>query len=313
MLTKDETEKGVALALSVLDRYVDLKECGNGVIGYLKSSGRELSGNSLLTVFAHCCGMYIDPDTGEAHWINGDKIEKNFVDRYGYRYFWLRIPHLSVRGTVNYHRLGAVQKYNAGDEMFVPGIMVRHLDNNKLNNRLDNLALGTALDNARDIPYEDASERGIKAAATRKRNAELGIAPKKVSLPKFKRDKFPKLTHHLLYDMGVTISDPDGIWGPEDCEVIVVAPPIVFTLTKDLKPKESCYRESKDTAYLLKVAFSYARICPERCIIVVPNEYTTSPIYNQLFYAANPQRLAQRGLKRIVTLQLEDMLTHLQK
>lgn len=46
------------------------------------------------------------------------------------------------------HRLVAYQKY--GDEIFKDEICVRHLDGNPLNNREDNIAIGTQSDNMMD-------------------------------------------------------------------------------------------------------------------------------------------------------------------
>ena len=51
------------------------------------------------------------------------------------------------------HRLQAYQKF--GDEIFKEGVVVRHLDNNSLNNSFDNIAIGTQLDNILDRPSEE--------------------------------------------------------------------------------------------------------------------------------------------------------------
>ena len=64
------------------------------------------------------------------------KILKGYVGKRGYRRFSpVRTNHVKV------HRLVAYQKF--GDALFEEGIEVRHLDNNKLNNSEDNIALGT--------------------------------------------------------------------------------------------------------------------------------------------------------------------------
>ncbi len=74
------------------------------------------------------------------------KILKGYVDR-GYRRFSpVRTMHVKV------HRLVAYQKFGAA--LFEEGIEVRHLDNNKLNNSEDNIALGTHQQNMMDIPPE---------------------------------------------------------------------------------------------------------------------------------------------------------------
>ena len=50
------------------------------------------------------------------------------------------------------HRLQAYQKYN--NEIYNKGIVVRHLDGNKLNNSWNNIAIGTCSDNSMDIPKD---------------------------------------------------------------------------------------------------------------------------------------------------------------
>lgn len=51
------------------------------------------------------------------------------------------------------HRLQAYQKF--GDEIFKEGIVVRHLDNNSLNNCIDNIAIGTQQENMLDRPVDE--------------------------------------------------------------------------------------------------------------------------------------------------------------
>lgn len=52
------------------------------------------------------------------------------------------------RGYVYEHRLNALKKF--GNEMFDGGIVVRHIDGNKLNNHSDNIMLGKQSENIRD-------------------------------------------------------------------------------------------------------------------------------------------------------------------
>ena len=61
---------------------------------------------------------------------------------------------------VKVHRLQAYQKF--GDAMFEPGILVRHLDENSLNNRPGNLALGTGTDNSMDRDPQARKEHAAK-------------------------------------------------------------------------------------------------------------------------------------------------------
>jgi len=64
------------------------------------------------------------------------------------------------------HRLQAYQKY--GLALFAPGIQVRHLDRNSLNNSADNVGLGSSSDNSFDRPREERV-RSAKVAARAQR------------------------------------------------------------------------------------------------------------------------------------------------
>jgi hypothetical protein len=66
------------------------------------------------------------------------------------------------RSNVYTHKLLAYQKY--GRAMFKPGIIIRHLDGNSLNNSYENIALGTLQDNTMDIPEEVRIRTSITAA-----------------------------------------------------------------------------------------------------------------------------------------------------
>jgi DNA-binding CsgD family transcriptional regulator len=63
---------------------------------------------------------------------------------------YYRFKLASKRPNVMVHRLCAYQQYK--DAMFEPGIMVRHLNGDSLDNRPVNIAIGTAKDNANDVP-----------------------------------------------------------------------------------------------------------------------------------------------------------------
>lgn len=64
--------------------------------------------------------------------------------------------------TINVHRLVAYQKF--GDKIFERGIQVRHLDNNKLNNKWENIGIGTQSENMCDIPAEERRSHAILAS-----------------------------------------------------------------------------------------------------------------------------------------------------
>ena len=63
--------------------------------------------------------------------------------------------------SVKVHRLQAYQKY--GNKLYEDGIVVRHLNGNKLDNSWDNIAIGTYRDNSMDIPKEIRIKRAILA------------------------------------------------------------------------------------------------------------------------------------------------------
>lgn len=64
---------------------------------------------------------------------------------------------------VKAHRLQAYQKF--GDEIFKSEVEVRHLNGNSLDNSWDNLALGTASENALDKPREVRIQSAVNAAS----------------------------------------------------------------------------------------------------------------------------------------------------
>lgn len=76
---------------------------------------------------------------------NGDRIY-GYVSHKGYVLFGIRINNISKNLPV--HRLQAYQKFR--DKIFEPGIVVRHLNNNKEDNSWDNIEIGTYKDNSSD-------------------------------------------------------------------------------------------------------------------------------------------------------------------
>lgn len=88
-------------------------------------------------------------ENGDVFNIKGEKIGNN-IDGVGYPYFSFRVNKKVVK--VNTHKLVAFMKY--GEDMFLPGIEVRHLDGNKKNNKEDNILIGTHHENMQDIPKE---------------------------------------------------------------------------------------------------------------------------------------------------------------
>jgi hypothetical protein len=99
--------------------------------------------------------------TKEGHLLNPKgKIIGNLNDK-GYQRTTLKLNKVHILHT---HRLQAYQKF--GNKLYEYGIMVRHLNGNKLDNSWDNIAIGTNKDNAMDIPEQKRKENTLKAVKT---------------------------------------------------------------------------------------------------------------------------------------------------
>ena len=79
------------------------------------------------------------------------KILKGTINRSsGYIMISIRLDNKTIK--VSIHRLQAYQKY--GEEMYVKGIEVRHLNGIRTDNFYDNIKIGTSSENKFDIPIE---------------------------------------------------------------------------------------------------------------------------------------------------------------
>ena len=110
-------------------------------------------------------------ENGNVIGITGKSLTASYRKNYSKASTYYRRVGIAYNGNtveVKVHRLQAFKKF--GYEMFGEGIVVRHLNNFSLDNSTDNIAIGTAQDNANDIPYHARVLAGIKGAETRKRN-----------------------------------------------------------------------------------------------------------------------------------------------
>jgi len=103
-------------------------------------------------------GYRIDKN-GHAFNPKGEEVKGKLKN--GYLFFALRNAE-QKRIDVRFSRLQAYQKY--GDKLYQAGIVVRHLNNNKLDNSWDNIAIGTEHDNRMDNPPEDRLKYAINAS-----------------------------------------------------------------------------------------------------------------------------------------------------
>ncbi len=81
------------------------------------------------------------------------------LDSSGYQRVTLKFN--GKRPVIYTHRLQAYQKY--GEAVYSKGIVVRHLDGDKRNNSIDNIAIGTNRDNVMDRPAEERIRHANKA------------------------------------------------------------------------------------------------------------------------------------------------------
>lgn len=89
-------------------------------------------------------GLWVDSE-GNIFGKSGKQLS-GYIDEQGYRCVTLNKAY--GRTSIRTHRLIAYSLY--GDAMFEGGMLIRHLDDNKLNNHPSNLFIGTASENARD-------------------------------------------------------------------------------------------------------------------------------------------------------------------
>ena len=103
-------------------------------------------------------GVVIDKD---GRVFNKDGIELNGrISEQGYRVIALRVD--GKKQNVKVHRFQAYFKY--GDRLYEDGIVVRHLNNNKLDNSWDNIAIGTSKENSMDNPPEQRLKYAMDAS-----------------------------------------------------------------------------------------------------------------------------------------------------
>ena len=114
--------------------------------------------------------------------------------------------------SVPIHRLVAYSKY--GDKIFEKGIQVRHLDNNRMNNRPENISIGTRMDNIQDTPthvrkkwfkkkYNDnfVYFEFIKTGSYKHVTKKMGISRNGIKYIMHKKDRLVSLFASKRYDM----------------------------------------------------------------------------------------------------------------
>lgn len=130
-------------------------------------------------------GVVVAPGGNERKVLPNPEGRLKFNIRFGFRVC-----------TVFVHRLAAYQKFE--DRLFTPGLEVRHLNNNCLDNSPGNLELGTKVQNAQDIPANVRRSRAKHAASFLRKLSDEEVA-------NLRRDRLTGMTYkQLASKYGVT-------------------------------------------------------------------------------------------------------------
>lgn len=122
-------------------------------------------GQARRTILAHERGYHVD-DEGRLWSPYGTELSAR-PSHDGYIRFSFRETPRSPSRPVYAHQLAALQKFGAA--ALAEGTVVRHRDDNPVNNRPDNIEIGTVLDNNMDkAPAARASVARIAASSRRK-------------------------------------------------------------------------------------------------------------------------------------------------
>ena len=130
----------------------------------------------LAVLYAYSRGYKVSSNGTKVTGIRTSSLKLN-IGRAGYYYFCVHpiIDNKRDKVLVKVHRLQAYQKY--GEEIFKKGIQVRHLNNNKLDNSWNNIAIGTPSENMKDSPYvgERIRKHSLRAGLMRSPLSEQDV------------------------------------------------------------------------------------------------------------------------------------------
>lgn len=115
-------------------------------------------------LFAIKKGYKIDKD-GVCY--KNDSIIKGCMGNRPYKAINIRLKGTRKQIRISVHRLQAYLKF--GSKIFEDNVVVRHLDNNSLNNSWDNIAIGTRSMNMLDVPQDIRKGRALKSSKLRRK------------------------------------------------------------------------------------------------------------------------------------------------
>jgi hypothetical protein len=127
----------------------------------------ELSKHDELIKLAYSKGYNFTME-GDIIGPSGKNLKLQKTKQAGVKYYRFGVKNnRNKKRNVNVHRFIAYHKF--GKKIHKPGMYVRHLDNDSLNNSYDNIGIGTASDNQMDRPEEERMACSINAATKRRR------------------------------------------------------------------------------------------------------------------------------------------------
>lgn len=123
-------------------------------------------------------GYHVDAIAGVVYGRRGSRMNTKQHCGSGYPTLSLRIEGKGY--TVQLHKMIAYAVW--GDYVFAPGVVVRHLDSDRENNTISNLALGSYKDNADDIPSAVRARMASLISKQRKGqpSKKRGLSPEQV-------------------------------------------------------------------------------------------------------------------------------------
>ena len=153
-------------------------------------------------IFAHELG-YSVTDDGFIQSPSG-----KYIGSYGSKgYLKFTLQYKKKTLTIYAHRLQAYQKY--GNEIYKVGLQVRHLNNDKKDNSIDNIAIGTNKENISDRNKESIIRQSLYASSFTKKynNDSIREYYNKTKSYKLTQDKFnisSSGTLHYILKQSVT-------------------------------------------------------------------------------------------------------------
>lgn len=102
---------------------------------------------------------------GKLYNVDGNELSP-YVNPTGSGYCEFTIRWNKTRHKVRVHHLIAYQKF--GNKAFEPGMQIRHLNGDSMDNRYSNIGIGDASANSMDRPPEERFAHAVKAATDRR-------------------------------------------------------------------------------------------------------------------------------------------------